>query len=609
LARLGHAAAVTVLPDGGHHSRSPQAALELLLDLLTLDDVLLQRGREVPAPISRAADRLGAAVRFFTLGDGRLACFQGGEACDRVKVEAARVHEDAEYRPFGFAPHSRFQRLSGRDIQALIDAGSPAPGPWSLAACAQPLAIEITAGRDRLITNGGWSPEASGPQALRMTAAGSTLCLGEASTGELLNTWAARTLGPRLIGGPEQVTSRRNEAAGGTWIELSHDGWVREFGLVHERRLFMDAATDELRGEDRLLPSRAPRRRRSLRGPLPPAHGRGGLLLERRALHSARRPLGPRLVVPQRRAGGHARALGPLRRRPAPAHPADRAARDRPRRRRGACALEGFAGRGSARAVTRRTLAFNSSPGLIFAHDLAMAAVAMAATLTARYAVEGKPVPEGVLPTSVIFFTVICALVFPLSGLHRALWRYTALNDLWRVFRAAVLVNLTLLPFLFAWNRLEGFPRSTPFLATALLTVLLSFGRVLAQVMASRSPRSSSGWRTADARRRWWWATPARRATSSASFGAAPSARPRSPASSPLKRAATAAPCAASRCWARSATSPPSSRRSPPATAARRRWSSPTRGPAAPSSRPSSRPPERPAPRWSAPAPPAARRC
>jgi O-antigen biosynthesis protein WbqV len=146
--------------------------------------------------------------------------------------------------------------------------------------------------------------------------------------------------------------------------------------------------------------------------------------------------------------------------------------------------------------VTRRTLAFNSSPGLIFAHDLAMAAVAMAATLTARYAVEGKPVPEGVLPTSVIFFTVICALVFPLSGLHRALWRYTALNDLWRVFRAAVLVNLTLLPFLFAWNRLEGFPRSTPFLATALLTVLLSFGRVLAQVMASRSPRSSSGWRT-----------------------------------------------------------------------------------------------------------------
>ena len=136
--------------------------------------------------------------------------------------------------------------------------------------------------------------------------------------------------------------------------------------------------------------------------------------------------------------------------------------------------------------MTRRTLAFNSSPGLIFAHDLAMAAVAMAATLTARYAVEGKPVPEGVLPTSVIFFTVICALVFPLSGLHRALWRYTALNDLWRVFRAAVLVNLTLLPFLFAWNRLEGFPRSTPFLATALLTVLLSFGRVLAQVMASR---------------------------------------------------------------------------------------------------------------------------
>ena len=253
LARLTQALQVTVLPDGGHHSRSPQAALELLLDLLTLDDVLLQRGREAPAPVSRAVDRLSAVVRFFTLGDGRLACFQGGEASERARVEAARVHEDADTKPFGFAPHSKYQRVAGRDIQAIIDAGLPATGPWSLAACAQPLAVEITAGQDRLVTNGGWSPEASGPQALRMTAAGSTLSLGDGSTGELLSTWAARTLGPRLIGGPSAVEARRNQAPGGTWIELSHDGWAREFGLIHERRLFLDSAADELRGEDRLL--------------------------------------------------------------------------------------------------------------------------------------------------------------------------------------------------------------------------------------------------------------------------------------------------------------------------------------------------------------------
>jgi uncharacterized heparinase superfamily protein len=255
MSQLTSAVKETVLPDGGHRSRSPEAALELLLDLLTLDDVLLQRGREVPQPLTRALDRLQGAVRFFTLGDGRLACFQGGEASDPSRIGIARVHEDAELKPFGFAPHSRYQRLAGRKIQAIADAGPPASGPWSLAACAQPLAFEVTGGEDRLITNSGWSPEAIGPQALRLTPGGSTIGLGEESAGDLLSNWAARTLGPRLVNAAGRVDARRNESAGGVWIELSHDAWLRRFALAHERRLFLDAQTDELRGEDRLAPT------------------------------------------------------------------------------------------------------------------------------------------------------------------------------------------------------------------------------------------------------------------------------------------------------------------------------------------------------------------
>jgi uncharacterized heparinase superfamily protein len=51
------------------------------------------------------------------------------------------------------------------------------------------------------------------------------------------------------------VDARRNESPGGVWIELAHDGWLRRYSVVHERRLFLDAQTDELRGEDRLMPS------------------------------------------------------------------------------------------------------------------------------------------------------------------------------------------------------------------------------------------------------------------------------------------------------------------------------------------------------------------
>ena len=94
LTALNKALKDVVLPDGGLKTRSPEGALELALDLLTLDDALLQRGREAPPEVSRALDRLTGAVRFFTLGDGRLACFHGGEGSDPARVEAARLHHD-----------------------------------------------------------------------------------------------------------------------------------------------------------------------------------------------------------------------------------------------------------------------------------------------------------------------------------------------------------------------------------------------------------------------------------------------------------------------------------------------------------------------------------
>lgn len=255
LPRLSRALTETVLPDGGVKSRSPQAGLELLFDLLTLDDALLQRGREAPAEVARAIDRLSAILAFFAMGDGALAAFQGGEAVDAVRVDAARVHDEAEARPFGYAPHSGYHRLAGKALLVMVDAAPPASGAWSLTACGQPLAMEVSAGRDRLIVNCGWSPDAAAPQAMRLSAAASTASLSDASTGRPLGGFAARALGPRLAGAPERVEARRNENEGGVWLELAHDGWARQFGLIHERRLFLDPVGDELRGEDRLAPS------------------------------------------------------------------------------------------------------------------------------------------------------------------------------------------------------------------------------------------------------------------------------------------------------------------------------------------------------------------
>ena len=255
LPRLLRALDRSVSPDGCHASRNPEAGMELLFDLLTLDDALLQRGEAAPPPLTRAIDRLTQGLRLLTLGDGRLACFQGGETSSAAKVAAARAHDDADGTVPLSLPDGRYQRLQGHLLQVIADAGPPARGAYAVTACAQPLAVEVVCGKDRLITNSGWSDREPDRQAFRLTAAGSTLTLGETSVLEPLHGRMAKILGPRLEGPLFRVEMRRHDADDAQWLELAHDGWAHKFGLAHERRLFVDVRADELRAEDRLVPS------------------------------------------------------------------------------------------------------------------------------------------------------------------------------------------------------------------------------------------------------------------------------------------------------------------------------------------------------------------
>jgi uncharacterized heparinase superfamily protein len=254
MSRLNRALARTVMADGTHASRSPEAGLDLLFDLLTLDDALVQRGREGPEELTRAIDRLSLALRAFTLGDGRLACCQGGESSTMAKVAAAGAHEDPEAETPQVLAEGGYQRLQGQMLQVFVDAGAPVRGVFGAAACAQPAALEVVCGRDRLITNCGWSPREPERQGFRLTPAGSTLSLGEGSVLQPLEGRLAAILGPRLEGDPIHVSANRQEDDGAILLELAHDGWKNRFGLTHERSLYVDVRADELRGEDRLAP-------------------------------------------------------------------------------------------------------------------------------------------------------------------------------------------------------------------------------------------------------------------------------------------------------------------------------------------------------------------
>ncbi|MFT3998084.1 MAG: heparinase, partial [Asticcacaulis sp.] len=84
----------TILPDGSHASRSVQAGLELLYDLLLIEDGLNQRGLAIPEYLETAIERLSRFVRTLSHPDGSLCGFQGSEALLPEQVAPALVHED-----------------------------------------------------------------------------------------------------------------------------------------------------------------------------------------------------------------------------------------------------------------------------------------------------------------------------------------------------------------------------------------------------------------------------------------------------------------------------------------------------------------------------------
>lgn len=258
LKRLPAALRRTVLADGSHASRSPQAGLELLFDLLMLEDALAQRSQAASPAVEHAIEQLSRFVRQMSHPNGSLCGFQGGEGLldNQVAPALVRTEDKAGRKPVGDTlEQGRYQRLMGHTLSVFVDAGEPRMDAFGTSACDQPMNFEVSGGHDRLIVSPGWSPQQGEQQMLRVIGAGNGLSIGDEAllvpvTGPLGELLDNALEGPRY-----KVRSRRAEAeTSGVLLEMEHDGWKPRYGLRHERRFYVDYQRDELRGEDRLTP-------------------------------------------------------------------------------------------------------------------------------------------------------------------------------------------------------------------------------------------------------------------------------------------------------------------------------------------------------------------
>ena len=252
-AGLMRALAAAQFEDGGLMSRSPHEQILLVDRLGLLRAAYFAAKQTLPDTLESAAAAALAALHGVTMGDGALSNWQGGNAGDAARIAALVEGCGLRARPLRAARGWGYQRLSALGTIIVIDAAPPPPARMAPLGTASTLAFEMSDGAQRLVVNcGGPGP---GPSelsadlilALRTTGAHSTLNLNDCNSTAILDDGS-------LGKGVDDVVINRAEDNDSSRLDAAHDGYVRGFGLLHERSMILGNDGKEVRGQDKLTP-------------------------------------------------------------------------------------------------------------------------------------------------------------------------------------------------------------------------------------------------------------------------------------------------------------------------------------------------------------------
>jgi len=252
-AGLMRALAAAQFEDGGLMSRSPHEQILLVDRLGLLRAAYFAAKQTLPDALESAAAAALAALHGVTMGDGALSSWQGGNAGDAARIAALVEGCGLRARPLRAARGWGYQRLSALGTIIVIDAAPPPPARMAPLGTASTLAFEMSDGAQRLVVNcGGPGPVPSELPAelilaLRTTGAHSTLNLNDCNSTAIIDDGA-------LGKGVDDVVINRAEDNDSSRLDASHDGYVRGFGLLHERSMILGNDGKEVRGQDKLTP-------------------------------------------------------------------------------------------------------------------------------------------------------------------------------------------------------------------------------------------------------------------------------------------------------------------------------------------------------------------
>lgn len=251
--RLAQALNIQILADGGHISRNPSVIPKILAMLLPLKEGFAAIETAPPKELITAIERLLPALKFFRHGDGSMARFNGVGVTEKALATTLLRYDESLGEPVKDAVHSGYQRAKIGNAFLIVDTGEPPKGELSLEANGGALSFEFSSGLSSLIVNCGQPKvyDDNMSQVWRTTNAHSTVTLNDVSTVRFENPGSAgRAISGQAFARNLNLEYSRDDTSNSTTITAAHSGYVKEFGIRHQRSLTLDSEGERLFGQE-----------------------------------------------------------------------------------------------------------------------------------------------------------------------------------------------------------------------------------------------------------------------------------------------------------------------------------------------------------------------
>lgn len=238
-----------ILPDGGPASRNTSDAIRTMQLLIMVRSAIIDTNSDMLPWVQVSLDRLAPFVRTMRHGDGSFAQIGGVSAEGGHGTDAILAASEAKGKAIENAAHVGIQRLQMRTSCAIMDCGTPPIRALSGKAHASTGSFEFSNGQDRIIVNMGPANTTGSLSQLatlsRTTAAHSCLVISDRNSSRILEDG-------RIGTGVKETLTIREGLEDGVRVKLMHDGYLKRFGVKHERCLELNKDGKKLIGSDKL---------------------------------------------------------------------------------------------------------------------------------------------------------------------------------------------------------------------------------------------------------------------------------------------------------------------------------------------------------------------